>query len=628
MNRQAPRRLISGHRPGAVLLGTAFLGMAVWSWRRWPDLLVDFGQQLYIPWRLASGERLYTDIAFLHGPLSQHANALVFLVFGTSLRTLAVVNLAILAGLTVLVYRSFVAPYGRATATAACLALLSVSGFAHLARVGNYNFVCPYTHESTHGLALTVAMLVLLLRWIERGECGAAALAGLCFGLALLTKAEVALAASVTLALAGLVAIIARGARPPRGRAAQVFFAATALAPAAGFFLYFLSYMPAVKAARAILGGWVVLGSEVARNPFYLHAAGLDDPAGNLRRMLLMFALLAGLTLSGAVLDVVWWRVRGGAASPSPAGGSSGLGARPAAGLALFAILIAAPDALPWAELPRALPLASLLALGATLILLVRRRRDPAALRAVAPMVLWSGLALALLGKTALNTHLYHYGFYLALPATLVLVVGLTHWLPKALRVRGGDGRLFQGMAFAIVAAGIVYHLRWSNEFFRLKDLAVGGGGDTILTYGPGVRPEGAAASLALRWMETGMPREATFVAFPEGITLNYLSRHPTTSPCLNFMMTEMIVFGEEWILDRLKDRPPDYVLLVHKDTAEFGVGFFGADPAYGRRIMEWVGRNYASTVLVGYEPLKDERFGIKILARVHDGSAATEEGR
>ncbi len=620
MNDQATRRLISGHRPGAVLLGTAFLGMAAWSWRRWPDVLVDFGQQLYIPWRLASGERLYTDIAFLHGPLSQHANGLAFLLFGTSFLTLAIVNLAVLAALTLLVYRSFAKTSGRATATAACLALLSFSGFAHLSRVGNYNFVSPYTHEATHGLVLTVAMLVLLVRWRDRGERGVAALAGLCCGLALLTKAEVALAALIVVLLSGWIAIQTRGSVPPRGRGSPALFAAAALAPAAGFFLYFLSYMPAGKAARSILGGWVVLGGEVARNPFYLHAAGLDDPAGNLRRMVLMFALLLGLTLSGAALDILWRRLRGGG-PPGPAAGA-------AAGLALFVILVAAPDLLPWTELPRALPLVSLLALGASLVMMSRRRSDPAALRAIAPSALWSGLALALLGKTALNTHLYHYGFYLALPATLVLVAGLTHGLPELLRERGGDGRLFRGLAFAVVAAGIVYHLRLSNEFYGLKDFAVGGGGDTILTYGPAVRQEGAAVALALRWMEAGMPPGATFVAFPEGITLNYLSRHPTTSPCLNFMMTEMIVFGEDWILDRLKARPPDYVLLVHKDTSEFGVGYFGADPAYGRRIISWVNRNYAPLVLVGQEPLKDDRFGIRILARVRDGVAAAGEGR
>jgi len=611
MRPREPRALPAAHRLPAALLGVSFLALTAWSWRRWPDLLVDFGQQLYIPWRLASGDRLYTDIAFLHGPLSQHVNALAFRLFGASLTTLMVLNLLILAALAAAVYRSFTVFSDRLTAAAAGLVLLTLFGFAHLARVGNYNFICPYTHEATHGLALTVAMIIFLSRYLERGGLAAAALSGVCLGLALLTKAEVALAAIATALLAGaLLPLTGRGTarRPPAG---ALLFVLAALTPPLAFFLFFLSYMPAARAARAVAGGWVVLGGEVARNRFYLRVLGLDDPWGNLGRMLGMAALAAVLVLLAAGLDIVLTRRK--RLGPAP-------GALAGAGLLL--ILLFFPDLLPWRELPRALPVAGLLALVAFVLLLAKRRGNPEAPPGAVPMVLWSGLAVALLGKVTLNVHLYHYGFYLALPATLVLVLLLTWWIPAALRTGAGDGRVFRGLAVAALAAGIVYHLRWSQEFYRLKDFAVGNGGDTILTYGAAVEPAGPAAALALRWIASEMPPDATFVAFPEGIMLNYLSRRPTTSRCMNFMMTEMIVFGEAPLLDGLKAKPPDYVLLVHKDTSEFGSRFFGADESYGRGILDWVRSNYGSAALVGHEPLRDEQFGIKILARTRGPAA------
>src|SRR5437773_2397081 len=82
------------------------------------------------------------------------------------------------AALAVAVYRSFTVFSDRLTAAAAGLVLLTLFGFAHLARVGNYNFICPYTHEATHGLALTVAMIIFLSRYLERGGLAAAALSG------------------------------------------------------------------------------------------------------------------------------------------------------------------------------------------------------------------------------------------------------------------------------------------------------------------------------------------------------------------------------------------------------------------------------------------------------------------
>ena len=90
--------------PGLIVI--VFSLMAFWSWRKWPDLLVDFGQQLYIPWQLASGKLLYKDIVILHGPLSQYFNAFWFKLFGPSLTVLIFVNLAILAGITVVLYKT------------------------------------------------------------------------------------------------------------------------------------------------------------------------------------------------------------------------------------------------------------------------------------------------------------------------------------------------------------------------------------------------------------------------------------------------------------------------------------------------------------------------------------------
>jgi hypothetical protein len=82
----------------------------------------------------------------------------------------------------------------------------------------------------------------------------------------------------------------------------------------------------------------------------------------------------------------------------------------------------------------------------------------------------------------------------------------------------------------------------------------------------------------------------------------------------VNFTVGETIVFGEKRFFDNLKARPPDYVILVDKDTSEFGIGPFGADPRYGQQIMDWVNRHYTPIALVGGEPLRSRDFGIKIL--------------
>src|SRR5271168_3214365 len=81
-----------------VVIGAVFATLAVKTWRKWPDLIIDFGAQLYMPWQISTGAVLYRDVHYLAGgPLSQYYHALLFKIFGASFLTLVMSNLAVLA---------------------------------------------------------------------------------------------------------------------------------------------------------------------------------------------------------------------------------------------------------------------------------------------------------------------------------------------------------------------------------------------------------------------------------------------------------------------------------------------------------------------------------------------------
>ena len=80
-------------------------------------------------------------------------------------------------------------------------------------------------------------------------------------------------------------------------------------------------------------------------------------------------------------------------------------------------------------------------------------------------------------------------------------------------------------------------------------------------------------------------------------------------------MPPELIVFGEERIVAAFEQSPPDFIALTHKDTREYGVGFFGR--GYGRALYAWVIRNYTPKELFGDRPLVDgSEFGIHLYER------------
>jgi hypothetical protein len=294
----------------------------------------------------------------------------------------------------------------------------------------------------------------------------------------------------------------------------------------------------------------------------------------------------------------------------------AGPGVAAAAAALVLAAGMAWPERVPWAELPRALPLTTA-ATAAALIALAWRGPDRAGRLRWAPLALWSVFALGLLGKMLLAARIHHYGFVLALPATLLLVAVFVHLLPAWLRARGGSGVLARAVGIAAVGAGVVFFLRLSDAHYARKDLRVGTGADAILVEGPRFSRRGAVIGEALDRLARRMPAEATLLVLPEGAGVNYWLRRRNPTPYHLFLPTELDALGGEGpVLEALRERPPDFVLLLHRAYGEFGAAPFGSDARSGRRLLEWVNGNYERRDRIGSEPFTGRGFGGVILER------------
>ena len=575
--------------------------LAAWSWRRWADPVIDFGTELYVPWRLHEGDLLYRDIAYRNGPLSPYLNALWFRLFGVSFSTLVYCNLAILAVICALSYRVFAVSLGRLAAWACGLTLLVAFGFAQYVDVGNYNYVAPYQHSQTHALALSIAMVAALASYVRTRAWPWCALAGALLGLVFLTKAELLVPALA----AGLVgAGLAAASEPPgsgRPLSFLAIFTAGALLPPLLAFGLLRSEASSSLAWQGVLGNWRHLGGGLLGDPFYRGVAGLDDPAGNALLAARLALLTAGTLAATLIADRALARLRHRAPIAV------------VAGLAVFGVLAARPGFVPWFELARMLPLTSLAASVALAVQCARSLRDRSAFVRWYPLLLWSVLSLVLLGKMLLHARFHHYGFALAMPASLLLVGGLVGAAPALARRMGGSGALTGAVALALVLSGLLAMWTRADRYYGSKDQAIAHGGDAILA-----RPaRGRVVAEALSELRRALPADATLLVLPEGVILNYWLRSENPSRFHLFLPPEFEAHGgEEAMLEDLRAHPADYVVLVHRPHREFGVGPFGTDPRNGRRIMAWVRENYARVRRVGDEPFGDRGFGIVILRR------------
>jgi hypothetical protein len=581
----------------AAVLVLAGLWLLAVSWRKWPDVIVDFGRELYAPWRLVEGEVLYRDIAWLNGPLSVHWNALWFRVAGVGFGTLVAVNVALVAGFTALLHRVLSRLSYPLAALVGTLFFLFTFAFGATAGYGNYNFVAPYSHEAVHGLVLAIAALAVLdAGERDHGRIRAGA-SGVLLGLAFLTKPE-PFAAGLAGALVALFLGRAGGPESARSGSSLASFASFALGlvlpPLAAWGLLSLA-MPAPEVARGVLGAWpAVLEGELARLPYYRSSlgTGFDAPLGNLLAMLAWSAGFAGLLALGLALGRLLPATR---RLPG------------AAVVALVAAIVLASTPISWNDVGHPLPLI-LLGTGAVLWRARSRSGDPLVRRLLGRRLAFTVFALVLLAKMLLAAKLWHYGFVLAAPASLVVVMALLCWLPPALERRGLAGVTAGALGLGLVAA-IGWHCwRVSALTYGLRSQEVGSGSDRILD-----NPSAAFAVRALAEIERHVPRDGTLLVLPEGIMLDYLSRRRAPTKHLNYMPPETLLYGEGAMLAALEASPPDAVLLVHKDTQEYGFPLFGRD--YGASILAWVRARYAEVWTDGDPPLQPgSKFGITLL--------------
>jgi hypothetical protein len=577
----------------AVVIAGVFAALTAWSWRRWPDPLVDFGRELYVAWQLADGHLLYRDVASLFGPLSPYLNALWFRVFGVSLLTIAGCNLVILAALTWAIYVIVRRGTDRVTATTCSLVFLLVFGFSQYVTVGNYNFVTPYSHEITHGVFLSAVMIVALARGLTTGSVALMAMAGLCFGLVSQTKAEVALAAVVS-ALTGFAAaaIADRDARMRVLRAAAVF-AVTAIVPPLGFLWFFASHLGAADAAALLAApNRAVAMSGIGASAYYRAGAGLDAPLANAMRMAGAFMAIAGFAALLASLAMIQARRR--------LTGRSAVVLR--VGVRALVVILLGWFA-PWTLFPRALPLTTLLVLVAVAAVMFRNRADREAWLRYLSLLCWSAFALAMLAKMVLYVRVSHYGFALAMPAATTLVAGLVWLAPAAVARAGGSAREFRTLALLAIAVACAVHVGTSHAFLRAKTLAIGRGADGFLAFDGEARWQGRAAREAEALVERTLAPGGTLAVVPEGAMINFLTRRRNSTPYHTLMPPEVQIYGEERILGAFRAAPPDFVLLVSKETQEYGVGRFGG-ASYGRALAAWIDQAYEPVTAIG----RDER--------------------
>jgi len=587
------RQMITNVSNLCILSAIGFF-MLFLSWRRWSLIILDFGRELYIPWKLSMGGVLYRDVYVDHyGPFSPYLNAFLFKMFGVNIMTLAFFNIGVVIAITYCIYHFFRHTTNSVTATMTAATFLSIFAF----KFPNYNYITPYAYALTHGIALSLFSILAFYQYIKKQNTFWVVVIGLLIGTIFLTKLEVFFASMAAIGTGFIVLWLVEQfpLRKIIKASAVLFF--SLLFPVAVVTVYFAFFMPFQEALFSILTQYRQLfETEVTSNAFYLAATGRDAFSFYLGKILLVTGWYALL------LFLLWSVAR--------------LVERISSAYYRMIIMIVAASAflslhftndVPWNWLDLRIPFAFQVVVAAMGIFygitIWKSRKDKGKALSALPMLVFIIFAFVMVLKMILRVTINVYGFALTMPATLVVVAGLVYHVPRLAAKNAQSTTFIRALSIILLAVFLVVEIGAISDTYLIRNYPIATDKEEIITFDAVLNAEGPVINETIKKInETVKPNE-NFLVIPEGILLNYLTRRDNPSPYTAFLLGDLVMHHEEKMVEKLNRRLPDYVILIDRSVGEWGFKKFGVDT--GTKISGWVIKNYVPVCTIGNIPFQ-----------------------
>ena len=587
-----------------AVLALAGVGMAWLSWLKWCDPIIDFGRELYIPWALCQGKILYKDInMFFYGPLSYYVNALLFTIFGTHINTIIGFNLVLIVIIGCLIYKLTKNASNSVCAFFSVLCFIVLFAFPRYFPILNDNFVTPYSHAATHGMALSFLTFYLVFKYLTTRRTAYACVSWLLAGFILLTKVELFLGLFASMVVTWI--FILRAERPNiKGLFARLaIYSLLLIFPLILTGVYISQSSTFVKAITHILNPYLLI---FHRGHSFSHLLtnimGMDQPLANASRMLLWLGIYVLVCLIIIATNHVLYRLTRRAMSLILPSALAGLTTVPIVNATMRGNL-------PYFDYFLPLPI---IVVAHVVYCFVRLRKSKQLSSAWHKDILSLSLsffALVLLSRLFFNARIVHYGFFLALPGFLILLCLFFDTLPALMKRISGSAAI--GMVPIVILTTCVLWSYFDRSLgvYQMANYPIRSNTEVIKTFAS----TGRLIQDTINEIEAVMGQDKTLTPFPEGLMFNYLTRRESASTYTAFLPTFFAVFGDS-ILESLQQRPPDFLLLVERSTLEYGYGYFGRD--YATEVLDWIRQNYVEISQIGKEPFRGEGFGIVIMKR------------
>ena len=560
--------------------------LLILSWRKWCDPQIDYGRELYIPWRMAEGAKWLKDVDDLYGPLSRYIDAGLFKVFGPGIMVLAWANIILYFAILTLIYIIFRRTWGVLAALSAAFIFVGVFSFSQLTIISNYNFVTPYSQQATHGFLVSLVLVWLLPRWINASTFKLSFIVGLMVGLTAVLKPEFLLSGALLLIFAFIFHIKLNGKPPVKSLIAGFV---GCILPSLLFFGIFSTYLPIKQAGFAACYAWlngILIWDDQLTAHLLNSFSGMDQPKVHFisHALATWWALVVIGSIVVAGLSLRFIKLKGL---------QVGFGVFIALSVAAIGLKVVV-----WLSLGQSL-------LGLLSIYFVFRSYKTLTIskqgfdEQEVEKTLISVLALALMTRMVLNGRIFQYGFIQASLATIVIAAVLIDELPRLIKFKDRIFALYRLLIAVLLSCGVITIIEHSKTMQAAKTLPIGNSTDLFYTYPKTVSGDGEV----IKYFTTTLCNDnliKTFIVMPEGIMINYLTRKKSTVGTQAFYVPKLLELN---LVHQLELKKPDGVVFITRDLSEYGVTSFGSKGQSGECLIDWLNKNYFITATFGVDP-------------------------
>ena len=577
--------------PHLIILAAFFILLGQ-TWLKWGNLVIDTGRELWLPAELLKGKILYKDIVSFYGFLPPYFIAGLYKLFGVSINTLVYTGIALTLVVSFTVYRIARFFLDQGFSTLLVINFLFVFAFGHYATSGIFNFILPYTFASTFFMAFTALSLCFFLKFIFTGNKKNLLIWAIFLTAAFLCRLESALAVWPGFLLSGFILAVRR----PKTERFKLF--AYLLLPlfltALCYGLFFISTHTFSAFKETFIGSIQAVGNT----PISKEWSGLDNIPLSLSKIstsfLLHIAIFLGIAMS--------YRI----ASRSAGHNSSTQILIPL--LVAFIFFMVLKQTFVYELQYRCLTL--VLFCGTFAYFFQALSPDPER-RSLGLLTLFT-ISFSVIYRIFLAPSPYQYGFVLLTLPLICYYIFFTELLKTALEERF---KIPSGSLHAAIAGFMIFMIipfwKHSSGNYGDHDKVIATSVGDLYCY------DSAQSNIFwknVNYLKENTPGNSSVAVFPEGVGINFFAGRATPLKHHSFMPHDIKLFGEDKMLSEIKAASIDYVIILSRDTSEFGPASFGVD--YAKKIQKWIDDNYVPIKQFGAKPYKSTAAGTLILKR------------